>query len=162
MKEEIIINNEDIIKETMKKTEIQITDLNNNMNLNSNINMAINKQPDTYYNCLIKRITNLKYGLNGLYYLFIDKSILMQVFFACLLITGGIIINFSIIQWILQLIIIAINIGGECCNTIIELIANFVEPNFNKEIGLIKDISAGMVILIMLITIPANVLIYFI
>jgi diacylglycerol kinase (ATP) len=174
MKEEIIIEKEDVIKETRpiekseKKTdintEIEIVDLNNNMNLNMNMNMKmkINQQPDTYYLCFIKRFTNLKYGLTGLYYLSVDKSILMQFFFASVLITAGIIQKFTIIQWILQLILITINIGCECCNTIVELIANFVEPNFNKKIGLIKDISAGMVILTMLITITASVLIHFI
>ena len=168
MKEEIIIQKEDVIKETCpieeskKDTEIEIVDLNNNMNLNMNMNMKINQQPDTYYLCFIKRFTNLKYGLNGLYYLSIDKSILMQFFFASMLITSGIIRKFTIIQWILQLILITINIGCECCNTIIELMANFVEPNFNKKIGLIKDVSAGMVILVMLISISANVLIHFI
>jgi len=168
MKEEIVIQKEDVITETgpieeskkksekKTETEIDIIDLNNNMN------MKINQQPDTYYQCVFKRFTNLKYGLNGLYYLFIDKSILMQIFFALMLITGGIIRKFTMLQWILQLILITINIGCECCNTIIELIANFVEPNFNKKIGLIKDVSAGMVMLVMLITISANVLIHFI
>ena len=65
------------------------------------------------------------------------------------------------LQWVLQLALITINIGSECCNTVIEKIANFVEPNFNKKIGIIKDVSAGMVMLIMLITISANVLIHF-
>jgi len=176
MKEEIIIEKEDVIKETRpiekseKKTdintEIEIVDLNNNMNLNMNMNMnmkmKINQQPDTYYLCFIKRFTNLKYGLTGLYYLSVDKSILMQFFFALMLITSGIIRKFTMIQWILQLILITINISCECCNTIIELMANFVEPNFNKKIGLIKDVSAGMVILTMLISISANVLIHFI
>ena len=168
MKEEIVIQKEDVITETglieeskkksekKTETEIDIIDLNNNMN------MKINQQPDTYYQCVFKRFTNLKYGLNGLYYLFIDKSILMQIFFALMLITCGIIRKFTLLQWILQLILITINIGCECCNTIIELIANFVEPNFNKKIGLIKDVSAGMVMLVMLITISANVLIHFI
>ncbi len=168
MKEEIVIQKEDVITETglieeskkksekKTETEIDIIDLNNNMN------MKINQQPDTYYQCVFKRFTNLKYGLNGLYYLFIDKSILMQIFFALMLITCGIIRKFTMLQWILQLILITINIGCECCNTIIELIANFVEPNFNKKIGLIKDVSAGMVMLVMLITISANVLIHFI
>ena len=176
MKGEIIIEKEDVIKENKIKetctipeskinsnhTEIEIIDLDKNMNLNMNMNMKINHQPDTYRLCFIKRFTNLRYGLNGLYYLSIDKSILMQILFAVMLIVSGILHKFTIIQWILQLILITINISCECCNTIIELVANFVEPNFNKKIGLIKDVSAGMVILVMLITTSANVLIHFI
>jgi len=151
MEEELTIGKRDIIKET----EIEIIDLN------KNINMNINKKKDTYYQCLITRVTNLKYGVNGIYYLFTDKSVLMQIFFALLLIIGGIIQKFTMLQWVLQLALITINIGSECCNTVIEKIANFVEPNFNKKIGIIKDVSAGMVMLIMLITISANVLIHF-
>jgi diacylglycerol kinase (ATP) len=124
--------------------------------------MRWHPKKDTQTQCLITRVTNLKYGVNGMYYLFTDKSVLMQIFFALLLITGGIIQKFTMLQWILQLALITINIGSECCNTVIEKIANFVEPNFNKKIGIIKDVSAGMVMLIMLITISANVLIHFI
>ena len=42
---------------------------------------------------------------------------------------------------------------AETINTAIEKICDFVEPNFNKKIGLIKDISAGAVILATLLSI---------
>ena len=103
MEEELTIGKRDIIKET----EIEIIDLN------KNINMNINKKKDTYYQCLITRVTNLKYGVNGIYYLFTDKSVLMQIFFALLLIIGGIIQKFTMLQWVLQLALITINIGSE-------------------------------------------------
>ena len=49
---------------------------------------------------------------------------------------------------------------AEIINTAIEKICDFVEPNFNKKIGLIKDIAAGAVILATLLSIITGVLVY--
>ena len=49
---------------------------------------------------------------------------------------------------------------AEIINTAIEKICDFVEPNFNKKIGLIKDIAAGGVILATLLSIITGILVY--
>ena len=49
---------------------------------------------------------------------------------------------------------------AETINTAIEKICDFLEPNFNKKIGLIKDIAAGAVILATLLSIIVGVLVY--
>ena len=49
---------------------------------------------------------------------------------------------------------------AETINTAIEKICDFVEPNSNKKIGIIKDISAGAVILATLLSIIVGVLVY--
>ena len=49
---------------------------------------------------------------------------------------------------------------AEIINTAIEKICDFVEPNFNKKIGLIKDIAAGAVILATLLSIITGILVY--
>ena len=49
---------------------------------------------------------------------------------------------------------------AETINTAIEKICDFVEPNFNKKIGLIKDIAAGAVILATLLSIITGILVY--
>ncbi len=48
----------------------------------------------------------------------------------------------------------------ETLNTAIEKICNFIEPNFNKKIGLIKDIAAGAVILATLLSVLVGILVY--
>ena len=48
----------------------------------------------------------------------------------------------------------------EALNTAVEKICNFVEPNFNKKIGLIKDIAAGAVILATFLSIIVGILVY--
>lgn len=49
---------------------------------------------------------------------------------------------------------------AETINTAIEKICDFVEPNFNKKIGLIKDIASGAVFLATLLSIIVGVLVY--
>ena len=49
---------------------------------------------------------------------------------------------------------------AEIINTAIEKICDFVEPHFNKKIGLIKDIAAGAVILATLLSIITGILVY--
>jgi diacylglycerol kinase (ATP) len=48
----------------------------------------------------------------------------------------------------------------EIINTAIEKICDFVEPNFNEKIGLIKDLAAGAVILATLLSIIVGFLVY--
>lgn len=49
---------------------------------------------------------------------------------------------------------------AETINTAIEKICDFVEPNFDKKIGLVKDIAAGAVILATLLSILVGILVY--
>ena len=49
---------------------------------------------------------------------------------------------------------------AEIINTAIEKICDFVEPNFNEKIGLIKDLAAGAVILATLLSIIVGFLVY--
>lgn len=48
----------------------------------------------------------------------------------------------------------------ETINTTVEKICDFIEPNFNEKIGLIKDIAAGAVILATLVSIIVGILVY--
>ena len=49
---------------------------------------------------------------------------------------------------------------AETINTAIEKICDFIEPNFNKKIGLIKDLAAGAVILATFLSIIVGLLVY--
>lgn len=119
------------------------------------------KKSSYLYLCIVKRLVNLKYGLKGIYNLITDQSILIHILLSFILVIVGYIREFTIQQWILQLILIILNVGFECCNTLIEKVCDFIEPDFNEKICFIKDTSAGMVLFIMFITVPANVLIHF-
>lgn len=51
-------------------------------------------------------------------------------------------------------------LSAEIFNTAIEKICDIVQPNFDKRIGFIKDISAGAVILMAILSLIVGVLVY--
>ena len=51
-------------------------------------------------------------------------------------------------------------LSAEIFNTAIEKICDFIQPEFDKRIGFIKDISAGAVILMAILSVVVGVLVY--
>lgn len=51
-------------------------------------------------------------------------------------------------------------LSAEIFNTAIEKICDFIQPEYDKRIGFIKDISAGAVILMAILSIVVGVLVY--
>jgi diacylglycerol kinase len=51
-------------------------------------------------------------------------------------------------------------LAAEIFNTAIEKICDIIHPEFDKRIGFIKDISAGAVLLMTIVSVIAGVLIY--
>lgn len=51
-------------------------------------------------------------------------------------------------------------LSAETANTAIEKLCDFAEPNFNKKIGLIKDLAAGSVLILALLAAIVGVLVY--
>ena len=72
----------------------------------------------------------------------------------------GFIFKISIIEWMIQLIAIALVLVAEACNTMVEKLADFVNPNYNKNIGVIKDIGAGAALIAAIIALIIGCIIY--
>ncbi|HCM35494.1 MULTISPECIES: diacylglycerol kinase family protein [Chryseobacterium] len=51
-------------------------------------------------------------------------------------------------------------LSAEIFNTAIEKICDIIQPNFDKRIGFIKDISAGAVVLMAAVSVVIGVLVY--
>ncbi|SHL34790.1 diacylglycerol kinase family protein [Chryseobacterium polytrichastri] len=51
-------------------------------------------------------------------------------------------------------------LSAEIFNTAIEKICDFIQPDFDKRIGFIKDISAGAVILMAALSVIVGILVY--
>lgn len=59
-----------------------------------------------------------------------------------------------------QVLAISLVVGIEGANTAIEKLCDFVHPDFDKRIGLIKDISAGAVMLVSIGAVIVGLIIY--
>lgn len=105
---------------------------------------------------LVNRIKSVGFALRGALLLIrTEASIKIQVCIAILVTAAGFYFEISKTEWILQIFAVALVLGIEGMNTAIEKIADFVQPEFDKKIGFIKDISAGAV---MFVSIAASII----
>lgn len=98
-------------------------------------------------NFVINRIESLKYAFIGAVYLIkTENAIKVHCVSTILLSLLGYFTNITRTEWMLQFLAIGLVISVEALNTSIEKIADFIQPDFDKKIGTIKDVSAGAVL----------------
>ncbi|WP_262696693.1 diacylglycerol kinase family protein [Chryseobacterium sp. G0201] len=69
-------------------------------------------------------------------------------------------LHLSCFDAILILIVSLGVLSAEIFNTAIEKICDFIQPEYDKRIGFIKDVSAGAVILMAILSVVVGVLVY--
>jgi len=90
------------------------------------------------------RLRSLKFALKGTWLLITtEDSIKAQLFFGSVAVIMGFYFSISPVEWMIQLLCIALVLVAESLNTAIEKTADFVHPDYHKKIGFIKDIAAG-------------------
>lgn len=87
-------------------------------------------------------------ALNGFYYSFKnERNIQIHVLFSIFVLSFLVITGAGAFQMVLAYLAIFSVISTELMNTALERLCDFVEPEFNQEIKIIKDISASSVLL---------------
>jgi len=108
------------------------------------------------------RINSLKYALEGMIVLIkTEHSIITHTIVGVILTFMGFYFDISQLDWIIQLGVIAVVLAVEGLNTAIEKLCDFIHPNFDKRIGFIKDISAGSVSFVVLMSTVILAIIYY-
>ncbi len=108
------------------------------------------------------RIRSIGYAFKGAYYLITtEASLKVQFCIGIIMTIAGFYFDISATEWIVQILTIALIMALEGINTAIEEIADFVHPEFDKKIGLIKDIAAGAVFIFALAASVVGCIIYF-
>ena len=101
------------------------------------------------------------YALKGMLLLLrTESSIKIQVVIAVIVTAFGFYFQISTTEWILQLLAIGLVMGVEGLNTAIEKICDYIQPNRDPKIGVIKDISAGAVMIVSVIASIIGLIIY--
>ena len=90
-----------------------------------------------------------------------ESSIQSHLLIFSLFIFLGFYVDLDINDWIKQIMIFGFIISIEALNTGIEKICDFTNPDYNKKIGFIKDVSAGSVSFAVIASLIAIVLIYY-
>ena len=89
-----------------------------------------------------------------------EGSIQVQLGIAVLVTVAGFWFDLSLLEWCIQLLAIGLVMGVEGLNTALEKLADYIQPEHDQRIGLIKDIAAGAVFITALVAAIVGLLIY--
>jgi diacylglycerol kinase (ATP) len=97
---------------------------------------------------LKNRAKGFVYAAKGAFLLLrTESSIQLQFLLAVVVTIAGFYYEISRVEWMIQTLAIGLVMGIEGLNTAIEKLSDFIQPNHDPKIGLIKDISAGAVMI---------------
>jgi len=89
-----------------------------------------------------------KYALQGIVHVFKNEQNLKIHFLtAIFVIVTGIFFSIDKTEWLIIIIAITSVITLELLNSAIEYVCNFVSPEYHEKIKIIKDVSAGVVLI---------------
>ncbi|MBL4724811.1 MAG: diacylglycerol kinase family protein [Lutibacter sp.] len=115
----------------------------------------------TERNIFKNRLKSVKYAAKGFWLLITsENSIITQIIIAIIMTIIGFIMQLSATEWMFQLFAIGLLLVAESLNTAIEKIADFIHPEYHKQIGIIKDISAGAAFFAAIFAIIIGLIIY--
>ena len=112
-------------------------------------------------NFFLNRLKAIKYAANGFWILITSEhSIIAQVIIAIIMTIIGFLMQISATEWLFQIMAIGLILVAESLNTAIEKMADFIHPEYHKQIGRIKDISAGAAFFAAIIAVIIGLIIY--
>lgn len=107
------------------------------------------------------RVHSVKIAFRGAWILIrTERSIKIQVFIALVFTAAGFYFEISLTEWMIQTLAIGLVLGVEGLNTAVEKLADYVQPEYDRKIGLLKDISAGAVMMVSVAASIVGLLIY--
>jgi diacylglycerol kinase (ATP) len=84
----------------------------------------------------------------GIVYLFKSQpNARIELIIAVFVIIAGFLFRIQSFEWLSILLCIALVLGLEGINTALETLSNKVHPQFDNEIGKVKDVAAGAVLI---------------
>lgn len=109
----------------------------------------------------LNRIKAIKYAAKGFWILITSEhSIIAQICIGIIMTILGFLMHLSATEWMFQIMAIGLILVAESLNTAIEKMADFIHPEYHKQIGRIKDISAGAAFFAAIIAVIIGLIIY--
>ena len=107
-------------------------------------------------------LKGFNFAFNGLIYVFKnEQNARIHFVVSVFVISAGLYIHLSLIKWYLVICCIGSVIAAELFNTAIELITDKIWPEKNNDAKIIKDISAGAVLIISISAAIIGVLVFY-
>ena len=109
-----------------------------------------------------KIIISVRCAFKGIRYAFAtERNIRVHLLVFILVLIAGIAFGISKIEFLLIFAISAVNLSLELANTAIERLADKVSPVYDEQIGVVKDVMAGAVLVSSIFAIIFGLVIFF-
>ncbi|MDX8340399.1 diacylglycerol kinase family protein [Draconibacterium sp. IB214405] len=96
-----------------------------------------------------KRLLSFKHAFNGIRHLWKNEiNFRIHILTSTIVIALAALVEITRTKWLLIFICVGIVLAAEVFNSAIERICNFVSPEKNTQIKIIKDISAAAVLIV--------------
>ncbi len=105
-------------------------------------------------------LRSLKYAFRGIALAVRGGNFKIQLACAVLISLAGWYFQISSNEWLVILVCIGTVLSAEAFNTAIEKLADFIHPQQNEKIGQIKDLAAGAVLILAIISLGIAGLIF--
>jgi len=109
----------------------------------------------------MKRVSGLRFAFNGIAHSFRNQlSLRIHVAIATIVILTGWLLEISIVEWCIIVICIGSVISAELFNTALENHVNMTHPDWNEAAGHTKDVAAGAVLVVAIVSCIIGVIIF--
>lgn len=108
-----------------------------------------------------KMINSFKYAFEGIFTAFKEeRNMKIHICIMLLVIIAGFIFKISIVEWFICILLFGIVISAELFNTAIETVVDIVMPEKNEKAKIAKDVSAGAVLVVAIVSTIAGLIIF--
>lgn len=107
-----------------------------------------------------KGFIGLSFAWNGLKVMVTERNFRIHLIATLLVIIVGLYFKLNPIEWVVIVTVIGIVLIAETFNSVIEQIIDYIKPDIHPTAKLIKDMSAGSVLLASIMAIIVGVIIF--
>ena len=112
-------------------------------------------------NSIVKNLHSFQFAVRGLGFIIRhENNIKYQILAGIIVVIAGVYFGLNLMEWVAITIAIGLVLMAESFNTAIEVLLDIVHPDYHKKVGLVKDISAGAVLLISIAAAIIGVIIF--
>ena len=112
-------------------------------------------------NWLLGRIRSFGYAFKGIATLFLrTPNAHIHALAVAVVVTGGFLLHVSSIEWCVLVLCMGSVIAAEACNSAIESLADKVTPEKDPLIGKAKDLAAGAVLILAIMSVVIAAIIF--
>lgn len=109
---------------------------------------------------MLKEIRSFNYAFKGLSHLWAERHFKIHLVLGTLAVALGFYLNIDRLEWLAVILAITFVLVSEAINSVVEKMVDYISLEKHPAAKLIKDMSAGMVLISALSSIAVGVLVF--